>query len=55
MNEKEIALNLKEVSLDKRSKSFIGLVEGADGSITTAGTKNAWPEFIPEEAVGRIE
>ena len=55
LQEKNIAMNLKELSLDKRQKSFIGLVEGADGTITPASKKNAWPEFIPEEAVMRIE
>ena len=55
IKEKEISMNLKEVALDKRQRSFIGLIENADGSITPAGTKSAWPDFIPEEAVGRIE
>ena len=55
VKEKEVSMGLKEVMLDKRQRSFIGLIENADGSITPAGKKNAWPDFIPEEAIGRIE
>ena len=50
----EVAQNLNELKLDKRQKSFVGLVECADGSVVPASTRNAWPDFIPEEAVERI-
>ena len=53
--ENEIAMNLKEVWLDKRQKSFIGLAEGADGKVTPTIAKSAWPEFIPDEAIDWIQ